>query len=365
MTASERAQQFAQDNNLQRLLIDEVQKSGFVTSAGYKAVLQRQKFLYTDVVADEGTTSSTASVAVVPPARPSLVAMMSSHRISINNDDSGTCNKPTRRRRPRSISESAANFGSMIASGLTASTMSSSLTASLSSVCIDEFDDYILPPNESSKVASCNDNLAPRRRSDYSIEQEDMARTQQDETREKKQSRRPHLKKLNSVKFDPPQDNTQDICKDDTAIADHDTKSINNYGMLVKQSMESKTQGQTKQKEDAEVNEEIEFDPQAFLNSLCTPDTKKCIVTDISLLKKYKSEEWLPWPSIASKRHRLHRQLSANSEDNSSSSTNSSQSSAGGNDGGWLAWPTDERVNDNDTSSTTSSKSSLKWARAA
>ena len=126
MTASERAQQFAQDNNLQRLLIDEVQKSGFVTSAGYKAVLQRQKFLYTDVVADEGTTSSTASVAVVPPARPSLVAMMSSHRISINNDDS-TCNKPTRRRRPRSISESAANFGSMIASGLTASTMSSSL----------------------------------------------------------------------------------------------------------------------------------------------------------------------------------------------------------------------------------------------
>ena len=356
MTASERAQQFAQDNNLQRLLIDEVQKSGFVTSAGYKAVLQRQKFLYTDVVADEETTSSTESFAVVPQAgRPSLVAMMSSHRISINNDDSGTCNKPTRRRRPRSISESAANFGSMIASGLTASTMSSSLTASF----IDEFDDYILPPNESSKVASCNDNLAPRRRSDYSIEQEDMARTQQDETREKKQSRRPHLKKLNSVKFDPPQDNTQDICKDDTAIAD-DTKSINNYGMPVKQSMESKTQGQTKQKEDAEVNGEIEFDPQAFLNSLCTPDTEKCIVTDISLLKKYKSEEWLPWPSIASKRH---RQSSANSDDNSS--TNSSQSSAGGNDGGWLAWPTDEQVNDNDTSSTTSSKSSFKWARAA
>ena len=329
MTASERAQQFAQDNNLQRLLIDEVQKSGFVTSAGYKAVLQRQKFLYTDVVADEETSSASA----VPAGRPSLVAMMSSHRISINNDDSGTCNKPTRRRRPRSISESAANFGSMIASNLTASTMSSSLTASF----IDEFDDYILPPNESSKVASCNDNLAPRRRSDYSIEQEDMARTQQDETtREKKQSRRPHLKKLNSVKFDPPQDNTQDICKDDTAIAD-DTKSINNYGMPVKQSMESKTQGQTKQKEDAEVNEEIEFDPQAFLNSLCTPDTEKCIVTDISLLKKYKSEEWLPWPSIASKRHRLHRQSSANSEDNSSSSTNSSQSSADGNDGGWLA----------------------------
>ena len=50
-TASERAQRVAQDNNLQGLLNAEVKQSGYVTAAGYKAVLHT--FLYSDVVEKE------------------------------------------------------------------------------------------------------------------------------------------------------------------------------------------------------------------------------------------------------------------------------------------------------------------------
>mmetsp|Transcript_40346 Transcript_40346/g.72714 ORF Transcript_40346/g.72714 Transcript_40346/m.72714 type:complete len:125 (-) Transcript_40346:1423-1797(-) len=54
-TASERAQRVAQDNNLQELLNAEVKKSGYVTAAGYKAVLQ--KFIFSDVVHRERNES--------------------------------------------------------------------------------------------------------------------------------------------------------------------------------------------------------------------------------------------------------------------------------------------------------------------
>lgn len=50
-TASQRVHRISQDRNLQTLLTAEVKKSGYVTTAGYKAVLQN--FIYSDAVEKE------------------------------------------------------------------------------------------------------------------------------------------------------------------------------------------------------------------------------------------------------------------------------------------------------------------------
>ena len=478
MTTSERAQQLAQDDNLQRLLLEEVQKSGFVTAAGYKAVLQ--KILHTNALQPEeemsnivnGSSSPTTRDVVMMGNEPRRVSEITSSLSTHNNivdgigGGGGSRNNSNRRRPARSmICDSM--FGSMIKSNLsTTSTVSSSLTASntfsssllsssvtasnLSSslsfskrsslggsiiggtsnnkhvhvirasnfmnnsttfedfieeqAVFPEEDEYILGGKSSINASGLlSNNLAPRRRSDYSVrsissEREDTPHTRQESfTRRKGSSsregrqgscRRSRLIKLSSVKFDDPQEE-EDITpryeQDDTPAAtssnvdeDKVKKSRTKKNSTTKKKQHKKkvvpTEVTTMNNSDpsffmnSDTNlDSKEFDPQAFINNLvCSPSRTVLTPEDINLkLKKSGSEKWLPWPS-ASKRNLLRRQSSRRSsvqssfssydvdeeeeeDDEEGKDSNKSSSHANndeddgadesGNSEEWLAWP--------------------------
>ena len=432
MTTSERAQQLAQDDNLQRLLLEEVQKSGFVTAAGYKAVLQ--KFLHSNIAEEEtsivGSSSPTRDVVMMGVNEPRRVSEITSSLISTHNNNvpdgggGGSRNNSNRRRPARSMIRDSM-FGSMIKSNLsTTSTVSSSLTASnntfsnsllSSSVTASNlssslsfskrsslggsiiggtsnkhvhvrasnlmnhsttFEDFIeeqaVFPEEDEYVGGgkssigasllSKNNLAPRRRSDYSItsieqdvlttsshehtrQEESFTRRKGSSSREGRQGscRRSRLIKLSSVKFDDPQEE-EDITpryeQDDTPAAtssnvdeDKVKKSRTKKNSTTKKKQHKKkvvpTEVTTMNNSDpsffmnSDTNlDSKEFDPQAFINNLvCSPSRTVLTPEDINLkLKKSGSEKWLPWPS-ASKRNLLRRQSSRRSSVQSSFSS--------------------------------------------
>mmetsp|Transcript_35255 Transcript_35255/g.74443 ORF Transcript_35255/g.74443 Transcript_35255/m.74443 type:complete len:407 (-) Transcript_35255:225-1445(-) len=153
MIATERARRISQDVHMQRILINEVKKSGHVTTAGYKAELQKLVYEYSDAVEKD---------------------------IS-NRDETGTSNLKTSK---------SGRFGSMI-SNMTASTVSASLTASNfsrglnnSNLTASNFSRSLNKSNLSSSLTSQNhldmirrlssegssaikSNLAPRRQSTF------------------------------------------------------------------------------------------------------------------------------------------------------------------------------------------------------
>ena len=155
LTTSQRVQQLTSNPNLQSIIKQQVNKSGYVTSAGYKAVLQQ--FLYNTAVNQEQMSScdynyydnnncnnqpqhniNTAQSNRRRPRSISHDETSSYHKNNNNNTNTihrGTYNPRTSSRRPRSINGSS-RFGSIIqsTSNMTTSTMSSmtaSITASM------------------------------------------------------------------------------------------------------------------------------------------------------------------------------------------------------------------------------------------
>ena len=146
LTTSQRVQQLTSNPNLQSIIKQQVNQSGYVTSAGYKAVLQQ--FLYSNAVNEEMDCSHyydnncnkhphQLNTAQSNRRRPRSI---SHDETSYNNNNNtihhrGTYNPRTSSRRPRSINGSS-RFGSIIqsTSNMTTSTMSSmtaSITASM------------------------------------------------------------------------------------------------------------------------------------------------------------------------------------------------------------------------------------------
>jgi len=144
LTTSQRVQQLTSNPNLQSILKQQVNKSGYVTSAGYKAVLQQ--FLYNTAVGDNEMDCSSNYNNNNCNEQPQHINTAQSIRRrprSISHDETsyhntihrGTYNPRTSSRRPRSINGSS-RFGSIIqsTSNMTTSTMSSmtaSITASM------------------------------------------------------------------------------------------------------------------------------------------------------------------------------------------------------------------------------------------
>lgn len=308
MSASSKrsAQQFALDvdDNLK----NEVKKSGFVTSAGYQAMLQQ------------------------------MVVNKEMNNESIHKDichdvhDGGGSRR--RRRRPTgnrlgsmissgsSILSASIRFGSTRSSTTASSTLSTRTSLTNSEISrrswpqhdtsIISFDDK-LDISGDNNIAS-NDNLAPRKLSgtemsltqSVNILRQDMKRYTPRSTR-----RRPFNKKLSSIDFDP---------KEDDNVTQNDTKNVN-----VRMPLKTEVAG-----DDKEVDE---FDPQAFLDDLLETKRKQ----SISCANTKDSVEWLPWPTSKS--------TSSSNEDDGSSISLSSSSSRSLEDKDdikddcWLSWP--------------------------
>ena len=149
LTTSQRVQQLTSNPNLQTIIKQQVNKSGYVTSAGYKAVLQQ--FLYSTAVGGDEMDCSPYNDINCNNNQPHQLNNAQSNRRrprSVSHDETsyhnnnntihhrGTYNPRTSsRRRPRSINGSS-RFGSIIqsTSNMTTSTMSSmtaSITASM------------------------------------------------------------------------------------------------------------------------------------------------------------------------------------------------------------------------------------------
>ena len=335
MSASSKrsAQQFALDvdDNLK----NEVKKSGFVTSAGYQAMLQQM------VVNKEMSNESI-------------------HKDVCHDVHDGGGSR-RRRRRPTgnrlgsmissgsSILSASIRFGSTRSSTTASSTLSTrtSLTDSEISrrswpqnhnldTSIISFDDkldisaYI---SGDINIAS-TDNLAPRKLSGTETSLTQSVNTIQQEMKKYKPRstrRRPFNKKLSSVDFDP---------KEVDNVTQDDKRDVN-----VRQPLQTEVTGDEK-----EVDE---FDPQAFLDGLLKKQTQPS-----SCANTKESEEWLPWPTSKS--------TSSSNEDDDGSSISLSSSSSRSldkddiKDDCWLSWP---KIGDTASSSGPKpSKSSTKKA---
>jgi len=311
MSASSKrsAQQFALDvdDNLK----NEVKKSGFVTSAGYQAMLQR-------MVVDKE---------------------MNNESMCHDIHDGGS---RRRRRRP-----TGSRLGSMISSGMSSgssilsasirfgstrssTTASSTLSTGTSFTNSDisrrswpqnhnldmSFDDK-LDISGDNNIASNTDNLAPRKKSGTETSLTQSVNTIQQEMKKYKPRstrRRPFDKKLSSVDFDP---------KEVDNVAQNNTIDVN-----VRQPLKTEVNGDEK-----EVDE---FDPQAFLDDLLK---KKTQPASSATANTKESEEWLPWPTSKST-------SSSNKDDDCSSISLSSSSSRSLEDKDdtkddccWLSWP--------------------------
>ena len=333
--SSKRTQQFAldDDDNLK----NEVKKSGFITSAGYKAMLQR-------MVVDKEMNNE------------------SIHKdICHDVHDGGGSRR--RRRRP-----TGSRFGSMISSGssiLSASirfgstrsstTTSSTLTARTSltnseisrrswpqhnklDTSIISFDDK-LDISGYNNIASNTGNLAPRKLSGTDVSLTQSAKTLRQEMKRytpRSTRRRPLDKKLSNIDFDPKEDNvTKDVTRD----------------VGVRQPLKTEVTGDEK-----EVDE---FDPRAFLDDLLETKRKQSTSRD----NTKDSVEWLPWPTSKST-------SSSNEDDGSSISLSSSSSRSLDKDDikddcCWLSWPKIGDTTKPSSSSTENTRRVIRSARAA
>ena len=333
-SSSKRAQQFALDDDD---LKNEVKKSGFVTSAGFQAMMQR-------MVVDKEMNNE------------------SIHKdICHDIHDGGSGRR--RRRRPTgnrlgsmissgsSILSASIRFGSTRSSTTASSTLSTRTSLTNSEISrrswpqhynldtsIISFDDK-LDISGVNNIASNTDNLAPRKLSGTDTSLTQSVNTLQQEMKKYKPRstrRRPFDKKLSRVDFDPKED--VDVTQDD------DTRNV---GVRIK------TEVTGDEKED-------EFDPQAFLEDLL--ETKRKQSTSRANTKE--SVEWLPWPTSKSTSR-------SNEEDDGSISLSSSSSSRSldkddiKDDCCWLSWPKIGDTTKPSKSSTKKTRRVIRSARAA
>lgn len=321
--SSKRTQQFAldDDDNLK----NEVKKSGFITSAGYKAMMQR-------MVVDKEMNNE------------------SIHKDICHDINDGGSSRRLRRR------PTGSRFGSMISSGSSilsasigfgstrSSTTTSSTLSARTSLTNSEisrrswpqhnnldtsisFDDK-LDISGDINIASNTDNLAPRKLSGTDVSLTQSAKTLRQEMKRytpRSTRRRPLDKKLSNIDFDPKEE-------------DNVTKDVTR-NVSVRQPLKTEVTGDEK---------EVEFDPQAFLEDLLETKEKQLSCTD-----NKESVEWLPWPTSKST-------SSSNEDDDSSISLSSSSSRSLDKDDikddcCWLSWP---KIGD----TTKPSKSSTKKA---
>ena len=191
LTTSQRVQQLTTNPNLQTIIKQQVNKSGYVTSAGYKAVLQQ--FLYSTAVSDEMDCSRYNDINCNKPQYNIMNTAQSNRRRprSVSHDETSSYHNntsyrgsynPRTSRRPRSINGSS-RFGSIIAStsNMTTSTMSSmtaSITASmnnskssLNTSCLNGSilnDSFFGVGGGSGKRSSLSNSLGMSKRSSYS-----------------------------------------------------------------------------------------------------------------------------------------------------------------------------------------------------
>lgn len=329
-TSKRSAQQFALDvdDNLK----NEVKKSGFVTSAGYQAMLQR-------MVVDKEMNAESIHKDIC-------------HDV---HDDGGGSRR--RRRRPTgsrlgsmissgsSILSASIRFGSTRSSTTTSSTLSTRTSLTNSEISrrswpqhynfdtsIISFDDK-LDISGDNNIASTPGNIAPRKLSGTDISLTQSVNTIQQEMKKYKPRstrRRPFNKKLSSIDFDP---------KEDDNVTQNYTKDVN-----VRKPFKTEVASDEKEGD--------EFDPQAFLDGLLKKKTQP-----VSCANTKESEEWLPWPTSKS--------TSSSNEDDSSISLSSSSSRSlykddTKDDCCWLSWP---KIGDTASSSGPKpSKSSTKKA---
>jgi len=309
MSASSKrsAQQFALDvdDNLK----NEVKKSGFVTSAGYQAMLQQM------VVNKEMNNES--------------IHKDICHDVHDGGGSRRRRRRPTGNRLGSMISSGSSILSASIRFGSTrSSTTASSTLSARTSLTNSEISRRSWPQNynldisfddkldiSGDKNIASTDNLAPRKLSgtDTSLTQS-VNTLQQDMKKYKPRStrRRPFDKKLSSVDFDPKED--VNVTQDD------DTRNV---GV---RPIKTEVTGDEK-----EVDE---FDPQAFLDGLLKKKTQPA-----SCANTKESEEWLPWPTSKST-------SSSNEDDDDSSSISLSSSSSRSldkddnkDDCCWLSWP--------------------------
>jgi len=307
MSASSKrsAQQFALDvdDNLK----NEVKKSGFVTSAGYQAMLQQM------VVNKEMNNES--------------IHKDVCHDVHDGGGSRRRRRRPTGNRLGSMISSGSSILSASIRFGSTrSSTTASSTLSTRTSLTNSEISRRSWPQNHNLDTSiisfddkldidiniASTDNLAPRKLSGTETSLTQSVNTlQQDMKKYKPRStrRRPFDKKLSSIDFDP---------KEDDNVPQNDTKDVN-----VRQPLKTEVASDEK-----EVDE---FDPQAFLDGLLKKKTQPA-----SCANTKESEEWLPWPTSKST-------SSSNEEDDGSISLSSSSSRSldkdDTKDDCWLSWP--------------------------